>query len=69
MDHPILLHQQIFKNKEGSEGILYLISSGVKFDKKSIERIYQKRWKVEVFHIKIEDLILARKFTCKKDTE
>ena len=50
MDMPILLHRQIFKNKDGSEGVLYLISNDVELDKQSIETIYQKRWKVEVFH-------------------
>ena len=50
MDIPILLHRQIFLNKDGSEGILYLISNFIELDKQSIETIYQKRWKVEVFH-------------------
>jgi len=54
MDMPILLHRQIFKNKDGSEGILYLISNDIKLDKDSIETIYQKRWKVEVFHKNIK---------------
>ncbi|MCK5819417.1 MAG: transposase, partial [Psychromonas sp.] len=54
MDMPILLHRQIFKNKDGSEGILYLISNDIELDKQSIETIYQKRWKVEVFHKNIK---------------
>ena len=54
MDMPILLHRQIFKNKDGSEGILYLISNDIELDKDSIETIYQKRWKVEVFHKNIK---------------
>ncbi|MCK5818847.1 MAG: hypothetical protein KAH18_06260, partial [Psychromonas sp.] len=43
-----------FINKDGSEGILYLISNSVKLDKQSIETIYQKRWRVEVFHKNIK---------------
>ena len=54
MDVAILLHRQIFINKDGSEGILYLISNSVKLDKQSIETIYQKRWRVEVFHKNIK---------------
>jgi hypothetical protein len=50
MDIPIILHRQIFKNKDGSEGILYLISNDIELDKESMETIYQKRWKVGVFH-------------------
>ena len=47
---PVLLYRQIFKNKDGSEGILYLACSDLTCDGSSIETIYQKRWKVEVFH-------------------
>jgi hypothetical protein len=43
MDMPIILHRQIFKNKDGSEGILYLISNDIELDKESIEIIYQKK--------------------------
>jgi hypothetical protein len=51
---PIILYRQIFKNKDGSEGILYLISNDIELDKESIEAIYQKRWEVEVFHKNIK---------------
>ena len=54
MDVAILLHRQIFINKDGSEGILYLISNDIELDKQSIETLYQKRWKVEVFHKSIK---------------
>ncbi len=49
----VVLHRQIFK-KNGSEGIYYLISNDIELDKKSMEKIYQKRWKVEVFHKNIK---------------
>uniref|UniRef100_A0A6A7G527 IS701 family transposase n=1 Tax=Hirondellea gigas TaxID=1518452 RepID=A0A6A7G527_9CRUS len=54
MDIPVVLHRQIFKNKDSSEGILYLISNDIELDKDAIETIYQKRWKVEVFHKNIK---------------
>ena len=54
MDFPILLHRQMFKNKDGSEGKLYLISNDIELEKGSMETIYQKRWKVEVFHKNIK---------------
>ncbi|MCK5818486.1 MAG: hypothetical protein KAH18_04370 [Psychromonas sp.] len=54
MDVVILLHRQIFKNKEGKEGILYLNSNDVKLDKQSIETNYQKGWNVNVFHTNIK---------------
>ncbi|MFQ3195819.1 MAG: hypothetical protein ACI9N3_002660 [Colwellia sp.] len=43
MDIPIPLHRQILKNKDGSEGILYLISNDIELEKESMETIYQKR--------------------------
>ena len=54
MDTPIILHRQIFKNKDSSEGVSYLISNDIELNKESIEAIYQKRWKVEVFYKNIK---------------
>lgn len=50
LDFPVLLHRQVFTNKDGSTGILYLACSDLERDALSIETIYQKRWKVECFH-------------------
>lgn len=50
LDFPLIFHRQIFTNKDGSTGILYLISNDIHATKKTLETIYQKRWKVEVFH-------------------
>lgn len=50
VDFPVLLHRQVFTNKDGSTGILYLACSDLDCDATAIEAIYQKRWKVEVFH-------------------
>jgi hypothetical protein len=50
VEYPVLLHRQIFTNKDGSTGILYLACSDLNCDGNAIETIYQKRWKVEVFH-------------------
>lgn len=50
LDFPVLLHRQVFKNKDGSIGILYLACSDFDCDVTNLEAIYQKRWKVEVFH-------------------
>lgn len=50
VEFPILLNRQIFTNKDGSIGILYLACSDLDCNGTEIETIYQKRWKVEVFH-------------------
>ena len=51
---PVLFHRQIFTNKDGSTGTLYLISNDINASKETLETIYQKRWKVEVFHKSIK---------------
>lgn len=50
LEFPVLLHRQVFTNKDGSTGILYLACSDFDCDVTNLEAIYQKRWKVEVFH-------------------
>ena len=48
-DFPVLLFRQIFKNKDDSVGILYLVCSDLDCDGEALKTIYQKRWKVAVF--------------------
>ena len=50
LDFPVLLHRQVFTNKDGSTGILYLACSDFNCDLTRLEAIYKKRWNVEVFH-------------------
>lgn len=54
LDFPVLLHRQIFTNKDGSTGILYLITNDLNVTTSKMETIYQKRWSVEVFHKNIK---------------
>jgi hypothetical protein len=51
VEFPLLLVKQVFKNEEdGSEGVLYLVSSEVALDYERLTTIYQRRWKVEEYH-------------------
>ena len=50
LDFPVLLQRQVFTNKDDSTGMLYLACSDLDLDGDAIETIYQKRWKVELFH-------------------
>lgn len=50
LDFPVLLHRQVFTNKDGSTGILYLAGSDFNCNVTRLEAIYKKRWKVSVFH-------------------
>jgi hypothetical protein len=46
----LLLCKQVFKNEDGSEGVLYLVSSDLTLDYERMTMIYQRRWKVEEYH-------------------
>ena len=50
IDFLVLLFRQVFKNKDDSTGILYLVCSDLNSDAKTLSTLYKKRWKVEVFH-------------------
>jgi hypothetical protein len=50
LNFPVLIHRQVFTNKDDSIGLLYLACSDLDLHADAIETIYQKRWKVEVFH-------------------
>lgn len=47
---PMSFVRQVFNNKDGSTGILYLACSDTTVNRGQILTAYQKRWPVEVFH-------------------
>lgn len=53
--NPILITKQVFKNGDGGTGTLYLATSDLNLDYKSLSTIYQKRWKVEEFFRSIKN--------------
>jgi hypothetical protein len=52
---PVTLLKKIFKNEDGSIGVLYLASNDLGQDSKTIYQIYQKRWQIEVYHKSIKE--------------
>jgi DDE superfamily endonuclease len=46
----LLLCKQVFTNEDGSEGVVYLVSSDLTLDYDGLTTIYKKRWKVEEYH-------------------
>jgi hypothetical protein len=54
LSFPVLLAKQVFTNKDGSIGVLYLVTSDLLLDYDRLTAIYQKRWSVEVFHKSIK---------------
>src|SRR5919202_2563604 len=50
VDFALVLVKQVFRNGDGSTGILYLVTSDTTLDFEQITTLYQKRWKVEEYH-------------------
>jgi hypothetical protein len=50
LDFPVLAVKQVFTNKGGSTGDMYLITNDLELSFHDICTIYQKRWNVENFH-------------------
>lgn len=50
LDFPVLITKQVFTNKDGSTGELYIITNDLNLDYDNITTIYKKRWNVETFH-------------------
>lgn len=50
VEKPVWLVKQVFINKDGSQGVLYLIATDLSMNYHSITTIYKKRWKVEEYH-------------------
>jgi hypothetical protein len=50
VDFPLLLTKQVFTNEDGSQGVLYLVTSDLTLTFSDMETLYQKRWSVEAYH-------------------
>lgn len=51
---PVTLFKKVFKNENGSTGVLYLVTNDLNLDAGQIYDIYQKRWRVEEYHKSIK---------------
>ena len=47
---PVALITKIFKNEDGSTGILYLITNDLESSADHSYEVYQKRWRIEEYH-------------------
>ena len=68
VDFPLILVKQVFKNKDGSEGCLYLVCSKEGLDFETITTLYKRRWKVEEHHRSIKSNLSYAKSPAYKPT-
>ena len=50
VDFPLRLMRQVFKNGDGSTGVLHLVSSNIELIDEQIATTYHRRWNVEEYH-------------------
>ena len=67
MDFPVTLCQQIFTNKDGSKGELYVVTNDLQLSEQDITAIYQQRWGVEVFHKSLKQNVGLEKSPTKNE--
>jgi len=51
---PIALVKKVFKNEDGSQGTLYLVTNDLESSADRIYEVYQKRWRIEEYHKSIK---------------
>lgn len=51
---PTIIAKQVFTNKDGSQGILYVACSDTSIDYPTLTSTYQKRWNIEEYHKSIK---------------
>lgn len=54
LDFPVRLLKKVFKNENGSTGILYLVSNDMLSSAERLYEVYQKRWRIEEYHKSIK---------------
>lgn len=50
LEFPVLLTKQVFKNKDQSTGVRFLVSNDFSLSDDQFTTIYKKRWSVEEYH-------------------
>jgi hypothetical protein len=57
----VVIVKKVFKNEDGREGILYLVSNDLGKEADSLYSIYQKRWRIEEYHKSIKQNVSLEK--------
>ena len=61
LSFPVKVIKKVFKNENGSTGVLYLVTNDLNLDADQGYDIYQKRWRIEEYHKSIkQNASLAR---------
>jgi hypothetical protein len=61
LEIPVLLCKQVFTNKDGSTGEMYLVTNNLNLSADDFEMFYKKRWSIEEYHKSIKQNAGAEK--------
>jgi len=61
VEFPLLLVKQVFTNEDGSQGVLYLVTSDATLTYDGITTLYHKRWPVEPYHKSLKQNVSLEK--------
>lgn len=61
LEIPVLLYKQVFKNKDGSTGEMYLVTNNLTAVSDDFQILYKKRWSIEEYHKSIKQNAAAEK--------
>ena len=67
LDFPVLLTKQVFLNKDGSRGELYVVTNDLELIAEAISIIYQSRWNVEELHKSLKQNVGLEKSPTKNE--
>lgn len=67
LNFPVLLSKQVFTNKDGSTGELYLVTNDLEMNAQAISTTYETRWDVEVFHKSLKQNVGLEKSPTKNE--
>jgi len=67
MDFPVQICQQVFKNKDGSTGELYLVTNDLQLSFQDITTTYKERWGVEMMHKSLKQNVGLEKSPTKNE--
>jgi hypothetical protein len=67
MDFPVQICRQVFKNKDGSTGELYLITNDLQLSFQDITTTDEERWGVEMLHKSLKQNVGLEKSPTKNE--
>jgi len=60
IEFQVRIMKKVFKNENGTQGTLYLVTNDANLSAEELYSTYQKRWKIEVYHKSLKNRSLSQ---------